>query len=153
MVIVEEEDMFGFKNIHFCFDHEGNIFPENKKITVTEVKCKCFRLLSTTLASHPALQIRAVYFDQGIEQHPWFEVDFPPTVMFTIIFPNVHFLSHLAEITGLEDGNMIYAGMIKPPYYKERAIPGVEYFNFEKLTEQTDFRTLKGFKFQKIVVW
>jgi len=145
--------MFGFENIHFCFDHEGNVLPENKKITIKEVKCKCFQLLSSDLAGNPALQIGAIYFSKDIEKHPWFEVDYPPSVMLTIIFPHVHFLGHLVEITGLEEGNMLYAGMIRPPYYKERGVKGVEYFDFCNLIGKNDFRTLRGFKFQKIVMW
>jgi len=152
-VEAEEQIMEGFKNIRFSFDHEGNLFPKEKDVTIEQLKAKSFQLLTTTWVHHPAIQVKITYSQKGIENHPWSDGDDPPSVLLIMVFPNIYFLDHLVEISGLEYPNMLYAGMIMPPYYKENAVKGVEYTCFRKLHDQLDLTTLKGFKFQKIILW
>jgi hypothetical protein len=151
MLALEGNDMGQYANLTFSFTHEGLYVAEPKAIKAKDVGADFFTLLSSS-SPNPSIQVRAEYPEKKIERHPWFETKWPPTVMFSLYFPTVFFLGHAMEIKGMEDSNMMWAGMILPPYDGNKGIQGVKYTNFRNMSRQ-NCATMEGYRFQQVRLW
>lgn len=143
--------MSKYTRLAFHFTHEGLFVADPKPILAKDVGAEHFALLSSS-SPNPSVQVRAEYPEKGIRNHPWFETKWPPTVMFSLFFPAVFFLDYAIEIKGMEDSNMMWAGMILPPYDGNKGISGVKYTNFRNMTRQ-NCATMEGYRFQQVRLW
>lgn len=123
-----------YTKIYFDFDEKGKLREKPLILTAKACNAKYFELLTVTGRGHhgdiPKAQIRRVI--TKIATDPYNEDGSPPTVMFQIAIPHIQWLGNVLFIEGLEDPNMSWAGLIRPPYDdRKKRIPGVRYMTEE----------------------
>jgi hypothetical protein len=114
-----------FSRIQFMHDRTGAPYPRVQvpEVTLKQVRGAEFYLSSTSYGNRPAVHVARRAKNLGTD--PWNEDGRPPNLMFMIVNPVFEFYGGRLRIDGLEYGNMIWAGLVRPAYEGRPALKGV----------------------------